>query len=150
MRIDADLTESLKEEGDEGDLKEATDTLAEVFHKALGNDKLTVKVERLKDVNISSVITLSEEGRRMQDMMKMYSMGGMGMDASMFGADQTLTLNANHELVKYILEHKDSEYASDFCEQLYDLAMISNQPLSPDAMTKFVTRSNKIMMLLAK
>ncbi len=150
MRIDADLTESLKEEGGEGDLKEATDTLAEVFRKALGNDKLTVKVERLKDANISSVITLSEEGRRMQDMMKMYSMGGMGMDASMFGADQTLTLNANHELVKYILEHKDSEYASDFCEQLYDLAMISNQPLSPDAMTKFVARSNKIMMLLTK
>ena len=150
MRIDADLTESLKEEGGEGDLKEATDTLAEVFRKALGNDKLTVKVERLKDANISSVITLSEEGRRMQDMMKMYSMGGMGMDASMFGADQTLTLNANHELVKYILEHKDSEYASDFCEQLYDLAMISNHPLSPDAMTKFVARSNKIMMLLTK
>ncbi|NBI87687.1 molecular chaperone HtpG [Lachnospiraceae bacterium] len=150
MRIDADLTESLKEEGSEEDLKEAADTLAEVFHKALNNDKLTVKVERLKDSNISSVITLSEEGRRMQDMMKMYSMGGMGMDASMFGADQTLTLNANHELVKYILEHKDSEYANDFCEQLYDLAMISNQPLSPDAMAKFVARSNKIMMLLAK
>ena len=149
-RIDADLTESLKEEGSEEDLKEAADTLAEVFHKALNNDKLTVKVERLKDSNISSVITLSEEGRRMQDMMKMYSMGGMGMDASMFGADQTLTLNANHELVKYILEHKDSEYANDFCEQLYDLAMISNQPLSPDAMAKFVARSNKIMMLLAK
>ncbi len=150
MRIDADLTESLKEEGSEEDLKEAAETLAEVFHKALNNDKLTVKVERLKDSNISSVITLSEEGRRMQDMMKMYSMGGMGMDASMFGADQTLTLNANHELVKYILEHKDSEYANDFCEQLYDLAMISNQPLSPDAMAKFVARSNKIMMLLAK
>ena len=150
MRIDADLTESLKEEGSEEDLKEAADTLAEVFHKALNNDKLTVKVERLKDSNISSVITLSEEGRRMQDMMKMYSMGGMGMDASMFGADQTLTLNANHELVKYILEHKDSEYANDFCEQLYDLAMISTQPLSPDAMAKFVARSNKIMMLLAK
>ena len=150
MRIDADLTESLKEEGSEEDLKEAADTLAEVFHKALNNDKLTVKVERLKDSNISSVITLSEEGRRMQDMMKMYSMGGMGMDASMFGADQTLTLNAKHVLVKYILEHKDSEYANDFCEQLYDLAMISNQPLSPDAMAKFVARSNKIMMLLAK
>ena len=150
MRIDADLTESLKEEGTEEDLKEATDTLSELFHKALNNDKLTVKAERLKDSSISSVITLSEEGRRMQDMMKMYSMGGMGMDASMFGADQTLTLNTNHELVKYILEHKDSEYANDFCEQLYDLARISNQPLAPDAMTKFVARSNKIMMLLAK
>ena len=86
----------------------------------------------------------------MQDMMKMYAMSGMGMDASMFGADQTLTLNANNDLVKYILEHKDSEYTNDFCEQLYDLAMLSNQPLSPDAMTKFIARSNKIMMLLAK
>ena len=86
----------------------------------------------------------------MQDMMKMYSMGGMGMDASMFSSDQTLTLNANHELVKYLLDHKESEYAADFCEQLYDLALLSNQPLSPEAMTKFVTRSNKIMMLLTK
>ncbi len=104
----------------------------------------------MKDETIASIITLSEEGRRMQDMMKMYSMGGMGMDASMFGADQTLTLNANHALVKYILDHKDSEYLPDFCEQLYDLAMLSNQPLSPDAMSKFVARSNKIMMLLTK
>lgn len=150
MRIDADLTESLKEEGSEEELKNAADTLSELFHKALNNDKLTVKAEKLKDAEISSVITLSEEGRRMQDMMKMYSMGGMGMDASMFGSDQTLTLNTNHELVKYLLNNKESEYTSDFCEQLYDLALLSNQPLSPEAMTKFVSRSNKIMMLLAK
>lgn len=150
MRIDADLTESLKEDGSEEELKETTDALSEVFRKALNNDKLTVKAEKLKDANIASVITLSEEGRRMQDMMKMYSMGGMGMDASMFGGDQTLTLNANHPLVQYILEHKDGEHVTDFCEQLYDLAMISNQPLSPDAMAKFIERSNKIMMLLAK
>lgn len=150
MRIDADLTESLKEEGSEEELKAAGESLAELFHKALNNDKLTVKVEKLKDSKISSVITCSEEGRRMQDMMRMYSMGGMGMDASMFPADVTLTLNANHELVKFILDHKDSEYVTDFCEQLYDLAMITNQPLSVDAMTKFVERSNKIMMLLAK
>ena len=150
MRIDADLTESLKEEGSEEELKAAGESLAELFHKALNNDKLTVKVEKLKDSKISSVITCSEEGRRMQDMMRMYSMGGMGMDASMFPADVTLTLNANHELVKFILDHKDSEYVTDFCEQLYDLAMIPTQPLSVDAMTKFVERSNKIMMLLAK
>ena len=151
MRIDADLTESLKDETDDTDLKDETDTLTDVFKKALNNEKLTVKVEKLKNENISSIITLSEEGRRMQDMMKMYSMGGMGgMDANMFAADQTLTLNANHPLVKYIFEHKDSEHAPMFCEQLYDLAMISNQPLSVDAMTKFVERSNKIMMLLAK
>ncbi|MBO5372398.1 MAG: molecular chaperone HtpG [Lachnospiraceae bacterium] len=150
MRIDADLTEALKEEVSEDELKEATDTLTEVFHKALNNDKLKIQVEKLKDENISSVITLSEEGRRMQDMMRMYAMNGMGMDMSMFGADQTLTLNANHALVKFILENKESEHVNDFCEQLYDLAMLSNQPLSPDAMTKFIARSNKIMMLLTK
>lgn len=150
MRIDADLTESLKEESSEEELKASADTLTEVFHKALNNDKLTVKAEKLKDTNIASVLTLSEEGRRMQDMMKMYSMGGMGMDSSMFGADQTLTLNTNHELVKYILDNKDSEYINDFCEQLYDLAVLSNQPLSPDAMSKFIARSNKIMMCLTK
>ena len=138
MRIDADVTESLKDETSAEDLKAETDALTEVFKKALNNDKLTVKVEKLKNENISSIITLSEEGRRMQDMMKM------------FAADQTLTLNANNELVKYIFEHKDSENVPMFCEQLYDLAVLSNHPLSVDEMTKFVERSNKIMMLLAK
>ena len=151
MRIDADVTESLKDETSAEDLKAETDTLTDVFKKALNNDKLTVKVEKLKNADIASVITLSEEGRRMQDMMKMYAMNGMGgMDPNMFAADQTLTLNANNELVKYIFEHKDSEHVPMFCEQLYDLAMLSNQPLSVDAMAKFVQRSNQIMMLLAK
>ena len=151
MRIDADVTESLKDETSAEDLKAETDALTEVFKKALNNDKLTVKVEKLKNENISSIITLSEEGRRMQDMMKMYAMNGMGgMDMNMFAADQTLTLNANNELVKYIFEHKDSENVPMFCEQLYDLAVLSNHPLSVDEMTKFVERSNKIMMLLAK
>ena len=151
MRIDADVTESLKDETSAEDLKAETDTLTDVFKKALNNDKLTVKVEKLKNADIASVITLSEEGRRMQDMMKMYAMNGMGgMDPNMFAADQTLTLNTNNELVKYIFEHKDSEHVPMFCEQLYDLAMLSNQPLSVDAMAKFVQRSNQIMMLLAK
>ena len=151
MRIDADVTESLKDETSAEDLRAETDTLTDVFKKALNNDKLTVKVEKLKNADIASVITLSEEGRRMQDMMKMYAMNGMGgMDPNMFAADQTLTLNANNELVKYIFEHKDSEHVPMFCEQLYDLAMLSNQPLSVDAMSKFVQRSNQIMMLLAK
>ena len=151
MRIDADVTESLKDETSAEDLKAETDALTEVFKKALNNDKLTVKVEKLKNESISSIITLSEEGRRMQDMMKMYAMNGMGgMDMNMFAADQTLTLNANNELVKYIFEHKDSENVPMFCEQLYDLAVLSNHPLSVDEMTKFVERSNKIMMLLAK
>ncbi len=151
MRIDADVTESLKDETAEEDLKEETNALTELFKNTLKNDKLTVRVEKLKNENIASIITLSEEGRRMQDMMKMYAMGGMGgMDANMFAADQTLTLNANHALVKYIFAHKDSEHVPMFCEQLYDLAMLSNQPLSVDAMGKFVERSNQIMMLLTK
>ena len=151
MRIDADVTESLKDTTDTEDLKDTETALTEIFHKALNNDKLAIKVEKLKNENISSMITLSEEGRRMQDMMKMYAMGGAGsMDMSMFAADATLTLNANNALVKYILENKDSEHVPMFCEQLYDLAMISNQPLSVDAMTKFIERSNQIMLLLTK
>ncbi|MEG1292143.1 MAG: molecular chaperone HtpG, partial [Lachnospiraceae bacterium] len=148
VRIDSDVTESMKEEVSPEELKEITDSLTETFKKALGNENLKVTVEKLKNSSISSVITLSEEGRRMQDMMKMYAMSGM--DSSMFGGDFTLVLNANNNLVQYILEHKDSEQIPTFCQQLYDLAMMSNQPLSPDAMTKFIARSNDIMMMLAK
>lgn len=149
-RIDADVTDSLKEDVSEEELKETTDTLTEVFKNALGKDNLDVKVEKLKDENISSMITLSEDTRRMQDMMKMYSMHGMGMDPSMFGGSETLVLNANNALVQYIFEHKDSEHVPTFCKQLYDLAMIANQPLSADEMAAFIARSNEIMMLLAK
>ena len=148
MRIDADLTESLVEETSAEELKDTADTLSEIFKKALGKDKLTVKVEKFKNKDISSVITLSEESRRMQDMMKMYNM--YGMDSSMFGQDETLVLNANNELVQYILNHQDNDHTDLFCKQLYDLAMISNQPLAPEAMTAFIARSNQIMMLLAK
>ena len=147
MRIDADLTDALKDESAD-DLADTAKELTEIFKKALNNDKLTIKVEKLKDEKVASVITLSEEGRRMQDMMKMYAMGGM--DMSMFGADATLTLNAANPLVKYIVEHKRSKNVPMFCEQLYDLAMISNQPLAPEAMTKFIERSNEIMLLLTK
>ena len=148
QRIDADLTEDFVEAADEAELKESTDSLTEIFRKALGNDKLDVKVEKMKNENISSMITLSEESRRMQDMMKMYSMNGM--DLGMFDGGETLVLNANNKLVQYILEHKDGEHVNLFCEQLYDLAMISHQPLAPEKMTKFISRSNEIMMLLAK
>ena len=144
-RIDADVTDALKSD-DAADLTEETNTLSDLFKKTLNNDKLTVKVESLKDADVASILTLSEQGRRMQDMMKMYAAGGMGgMDPNMFAADQTLTLNANNALVKYLFEHKDSEHSGMFAEQLYDLAMLSNQPLSAEAMTKFVQRSNDIM-----
>ena len=147
-RIDADVNADMKEEVSEEDLKEEKETLTDVFHKALNNDKLEVKVEKLKNASVSSMIVLSEEIRRMQDMMKMYNM--YGMDPNMFGGPATLVLNANNELVQYIFNHKDSEHVPMMCEQLYDLAMLSHKPLAPEEMTKFITRSNKIMMLLAK
>ena len=152
QRIDADVNESTREEIAE-DEKEAfqktADELTEIFRGALNNDKLEVKVEKFKDENVASMITLSEESRRMQEMMKMYSMGG-AMDASMFGSAGTLVLNANHPLVQYVAEHKDGENVSAFCKQLYDLAMLAHKPLSPEEMTAFVLRSNEIMMKLAK
>ena len=150
FRIDTDLTENLKAETSEDDkkaLETANTELSEIFKKALNNDKLEVKVEMLKDEKISSMVTLSEESRRMAEMMKMYGMSGM--DASMFGNQVTLILNAGNEMVKYIQNNKDSENVPMFCEQLYDLALISHEQLAPEAMTKFIERSNKIMMLLA-
>ena len=149
QRIDADLTDAFKEEGDEEKLKEDTETLKEMFRKATGKEQLEVKVEKLKNDKVSSMITLSEEARRMQDMMKMYSANGMGgMELPDVG--QTLVLNANNDLVQYLLANKDGEHSDMFCKQLYDLAMISHQPLQADKMTEFINRSNEIMMLLTK
>ena len=148
-RIDADLSDSFKEETSKDELKDMTEKLSKTFKDALGKENLTVNVEKLKDSSISSMITLSEESRRMQDMMKMYGMAGM--DPNMFGAEgQTLVLNANNDLVKYVTEHADGENTKIICEQLYDLAMLSHAPLSPEQMTGFIARSNKIMELLAK
>ena len=151
QRIDADLTQDFKEEvaaDEEEAFKANTETLTEIFRKALENDKLDVKVEKLKNENVASMMTLSEEARRMQDMMKMYGM--MGMDPSMFGNDMTLVLNANHPLVQYVLNNKEGEHTALFCKQLYDLALLGNKPLNPEEMTEFIKRSNEIMMLLTK
>ena len=151
QRIDADLTDHFKEEvakEDEATFKSNTETLTDIFRKALNNEKLEVKVEKLKNENVASMVTLSEQSRRMQEMMKMYNM--YGMDAGMFGTDVTLVLNANHPLVQYVLNNKDGEHVNLFCQQLYDLAMLSNKPLNPEEMTAFISRSNEIMMLLTK
>ena len=152
QRIDADVTDALKSKTSkkaEKEMEEQAESISKLMKKALKNDKITVKVEKLKNKKISSMITLSEESRRMQDMMKMYSMPGMDMSA--FGGEgETLILNANHPLVQYITEHQDGENAEMICEQLYDLAKLQHAPLSADAMTKFVARSNDIMMLLTK
>ncbi|MEI3283063.1 MAG: molecular chaperone HtpG [Enterocloster sp.] len=150
LRIDTDLNASFKEEVKEDDeaFKKTSEELTEVFKKALNNDKLDIKVEKMKNASVASMITVSEETRRMQDMMKMYSMGGMDMSA--FGATgETLVLNANHPLVKYVLEHKDGENTAKICEQLYDLASLAHGQLSPERMTDFVNRSNDIMMIMA-
>ena len=151
LRIDADVHDSLKDEvaeDEKDEFQKTTDSLVEIFRKELGNEKLDVKVEKLKDENVASMAVLSEENRRMQEMMKMYGMGGM--DASMFGSQATLVLNANHPLVQFLVTNKDSENVSIICKQLYDLAMLAHKPLSPEEMTAFVKRSNDIMMLLTK
>ncbi len=150
LRIDTDLNAAFKEEVKEDDeeFKKSSEELTELFKKALSNDKLDIKVEKMKNEGVASMITVSEETRRMQDMMKMYSMGGM--DPSMFGGTgETLVLNANHPLVKYVLNNKESQNTDKICEQLYDLASLSHGPLSPERMTKFVARSNEIMLIMA-
>ena len=151
LRIDSDLNDSFKEDSSEEDneaFKADAEALTELFKKALNNENLDVKVEKLKNETISSMVTLSEESRRMQDMMKMYGMAGM--DPSMFGSNVTLVLNANNALVQYVLNNKEGEHTNMICEQLYDLALISHKQLSPDEMTKFIERSNQIMMLVTK
>lgn len=151
-RIDADLTDNfVGEELSEETVKEYTDSLTETFKKALGVENITIKVESLKNPDISSLITLSEESRRMQEMMKMYGMAGMNFDADMFGGKgETLVLNSNNDLVKYVLDNKDGEHTDDICCQLYDLAVLANRPLAPEAMTRFVARSNRLLTALTK
>jgi len=150
-RIDADLTDTFKEENskeDEEELTKKSEEIAEIFKKAVKNENIVVKLEKLKNEEIASMITVSEESRRMQDMMKMYAMPGMDMGMGKEG--ETLILNANNKLVSYVLDHKEGENIDIICEQLYDLALIQQSPLQPEAMTKFIERSNKIMMLLTK
>ena len=151
LRIDADVHESLKDEvaeDEKEDFQKTADSLVEIFRKELNNDKLNVKVEKLKDDKVASMAVLSEQERRMAEMMRMYGMNGM--DPSMFGTQATLVLNANHPLVQFLVEHKRSRNVPIICKQLYDLAMLAHKPLNPEEMTAFVQRSNEIMMLLTK
>ncbi len=151
QRIDADITEGFKEETKKKDkkvLKNNTEAMTALFRKVLGKDKLEVKVEKFKNEKVSSIMTLSEESRRMQDMMRMYNMGGMNMGD--LDSGETLVLNANNRLVQFIITNESAEQTPMICEQLYDLALLTHKPLEPEAMTKFVQRSNEIMLLLAK
>ena len=150
QRIDAGITDDFEEKTEGEEWEKTTTELTDIFRKALANDKLVVEVKKLKNEKVASMVTLSEETRRMQDMMKMYASGGMAMGMDMFDGGETLVLNANNELVKYILNNREGEHTDMFCKQLYDLAMLSHKPLSPEAMSDFVSRSNDIMMLLAK
>ena len=153
QRIDADMTDAMKSETTEElekELEAEAESLGKLMKKALNNDKLTVKVEKLKDEKISSVLTLSEETRRMQDMMRMYSMPGMDMGGFGGGEGETLILNAGNPLVQYVNEHQEGENVEMICEQLYDLAKIQQAPLAPEAMTKFIARSNEIMLMMTK
>ena len=149
LRIDADVADTLTEESDEEEMKSMAETLGGIFKKALEKENLKVQVERLKNENVSAMMTLSEEARRMQEMMKMYNMG-QAMDPSMFGLEdgETLVLNANNNLVKYVIEHPDGEHTDLICKHLYDLAELANKPLDAESMTKFIARSNEILGLL--
>ncbi len=151
QRIDADITEGFKEEPKKKEkkiLQNNTEAMTALFRKVLGKEQLEVKVEKFKNDKISSVMTLSEESRRMQDMMRMYNMTGMDMGG--FGGGESLVLNANNQLVKYIITNENAEQTPMICEQLYDLALLAHKQLEPEAMTKFIQRSNDIMMLMAK
>ena len=150
-RIDEDFGDALKAKTSAKaaeEMKAQEEELGKLFKKITKKENVTVKLEKLKNKEISSMITVSEESRRMEDMMKMYSMGG---DMGAFGKEgQTLVLNANNKLVQYVLENKDGENVNTICEQLYDLALLQHAPLEPEAMAKFVARTNKIMLLLAE
>ena len=153
MRIDADLTDTFKAKTSkkvQEELAAQAESLGKLFKKSLKKDGIQIKIEKLKNKKIASMITLSEESRRMQDMMKMYAMPGM--DMSMFGGKEgeTLVLNANHPLVQYVTEHEGDDNTKMICEQLYDLAKIQHAPLDAESMNKFILRSNEIMLLLTK
>ena len=149
VRIDADLTDAFREEGETAEEeKKKQEALLSFFKKAVGNDKLDIKVERLKDESVASMMTMSEEGRRMQEMMKMYAMYGMP-ENSLSEADQTLILNANNSLVKRLMrEDGEASLREEIARQLYDMALLSRGGLSQDRMTEFIRRSQSLMMKL--
>lgn len=148
LRIDSELTDNFKETIDENEEKELTEKLSEKFKKATGVENLSVKVEKLKNADMPSMITVSEQTRRMSEMMEMY---GMSNSSTGLGAEgETLVLNMNNDLVQYVLNNDESENTTTICQQLYDLARLANHPLKPEEMTAFVARSNKILSILTK
>ncbi|MBQ8329216.1 MAG: molecular chaperone HtpG [Lachnospiraceae bacterium] len=153
-RIDADIQEALKSRTGKKaaeTLKEESEKLEKMIRKAVKNDKLSVKLENLRDKKTASMLTVDEQSRRMADMMKMYAASGMPMGLDSFAKEgQTLILNAKHPLVKYVMEHEEDKNTKMICQQLYDLAQIQNAPLSAEDMAGFIVRSNEIMLMLTK
>ncbi len=148
LRIDSDVTDILKENLSEDDAKESTKKLADIFKKATGIDQLIVKAEKLKNPEVTSMITVQEQTRRLAEMMEMY---GMDNSPTGMGAQgETLVLNLNNPLVQFVMDHPEKENTDLLCQQIYDLAKLSNHPLKPEEMTAFVARSNKLLNLLTK
>lgn len=148
LRIDSDILDEMKDTaGSDNENEQKLDSLKEEIKKSVGNPSLDIQIEYLKNSNIASMITLSEESRRMQDMMKQYGMAGL--DPSMFGAGgQRLVLNANHDLVKKLMGEISGENITLISEQLYDLASLGHGSLTPERMAEFIKRSNEIMLKL--
>ena len=154
-RIDADLSEEFKaavSTDEQKTLDEQQKDLETEIRAASKKDKLTVKLQKLTQSSIAAMLSISEESRRMNDMMKMYAMSGMPM--SDMPVDETLILNTEDPLVQYLIEHRTDEAAKEtvdmISEQLYDLAKLQQSPLSADEMTKFISRSNEILLKMAK
>ena len=149
MRIDADVTDTFKgktSKKEQEEIEAATENISKVFKKAIKKDKIAIKLEKLKNKKVASMITLSEESRRMQDMMKMYGMGDMG---GMEREGETLVLNYNHPLVKRMMEGSGKNEQL-ICEQLYDLARLQHAPLEAEEMSRFIQRSNELLSMLAE
>ena len=154
-RIDADLSEEFKavvSEDEQKALDEQQKDLETEIRAASKKEKLTVKLQKLTQSSIAAMLSISEESRRMNDMMKMYAMSGMPMGD--MPVDETLILNTEHPLVQYLIEHRTDEAAKEtvdmISEQLYDLAKLQQSPLSADEMAKFISRSNEILLKMAK
>lgn len=148
IRIDGELSEELAGEEVNETEKENFDKLVQRAKDYLSQDKIDIEVKNLKNDSLASLLIISEESRRMEDMMKQYAM--MGLDPSMFGGntDKTLVLNSSHSLVKKLLSAENKDNEKLIIEHLYDLAQLSNASLSPERMSAFIQRANSILAMI--
>ncbi len=151
MRVDADIIDNMKDDSSkEEDNKELQEKLEKIIKEATGKDKIKIKVEGLKNESTPAVILLSEESRRFKEMSR--SFGGNINTADLFPEDETLVLNSNNTMVKKITDlYEDENRKEDaltVANHLYDLALLNHRQLEPDAMVKFIERSNSLLMRL--